>query len=161
MVRDFKDLILKEISARMADGVMVRLDFDGLAHPVTAVGVDGVRVVGRRESGIYDGGPQWVEAFRSFDEIKPYLRRLSSMTDKEKREFEKILDDGFWKTLDDGISGIDDFAVKSSEINASSEVVDWLNKKMFAYRVIDGKDVFELGLAIEVTKENNPYEKNL
>jgi hypothetical protein len=27
--------------------------------------------------------------------------------------------------------------------------VDWLNKKMFAYRTIDGKDMFELGLALE------------
>ena len=161
MVRDFKDLLLKDIGARVKDRVMVHLDFDGLAHPVTAVSVDGVRVVGRRESGIYDGGPQWVEAFRSFDEIKPYLRRLSSMTGEEKREFKKILDDGFGKTLDAGISGLDDFAVKILEINASSEVVDWLNKKMFAYRVIDGKDMFELGLALEVTKENNPYEKIL
>ena len=130
MVRDFKDLLLKEISARVADGVMVHLDFDGLAHPVTAVGVDGVRVVGRRESGIYDGGPQWVEAFRSFDEIKPYLRRLSSMTEEERNEYKHLI-------------------AFSGSPNGAANFVDWLNKKMFAYRVIDGKDMFELGLALE------------
>ena len=29
---------------------------------------------------------------------------------------------------------------------------------MFAYRTIDDKDMFELGLAIEVTENNNPYD---
>ena len=32
---------------------------------------------------------------------------------------------------------------------------DWLNKNMFDYR-----GLIERGLAIEVTKENNPYIKN-
>ena len=32
-------------------------------------------------------------------------------------------------------------------------LVDWLNKKMFAYRTIDGKDMFELGLALEAPAE--------
>ena len=49
-----------------------------------------------------------------FDDIKPYLRPMSSMTEEE-----------------------------------SGELIDWLNKKMFAYRTIDGKDMFELGLALE------------
>ena len=40
----------------------------------------------------------------------------------------------------------------------SANLIDWLNKKMFAYRTIDDKDMFELGLAIKVTEYNNPYD---
>ena len=36
---------------------------------------------------------------------------------------------------------------------ANYNQIDWLNKKMFDYRGLIPK-----GLAIEVTKENNPYE---
>ena len=37
----------------------------------------------------------------------------------------------------------------SGNPEGSANLVDWLNKKMFAYRTIDGKDMFELGLALE------------
>lgn len=62
----------------------------------------------------------------SIKDIKPYLRPMSSMTEEEFDEYESIKG---WKK--------------------EYELIDWLNKKMFAYRTIDGKDMFELGLAIE------------
>ena len=70
----------------------------------------------------------------------PYLRPMSSMTEEEKREYKHLI------------------AFSGNPIG-SANLIDWLNKKMFAYRTIDDKDMFELGLAIEVTEYNNPYEK--
>ena len=140
MTQEDKELLLKDLSARLLYGVKVQINSD----VKKVVGIKNGFVV-TKERGLFSTK----EYITRIECCRPYLRRLSSMTDEEKREFKKILDDGFGKIPDAGISGLDDFAVKILEINASSEVVDWLNKKMFAYRVIDGKDMFELGLAIE------------
>ena len=67
------------------------------------------------------------------DDFKPYLRPMSSMTDEEKKEY------NLTKTL----SIVDYPTLKS---------FDWLNAHHFDYR-----GLIEKGLAIEVTKENNPY----
>ena len=64
------------------------------------------------------------------DAVKPYLRPMSSMTEEERKEYKHLV----------AFSGSPD---------GSANFIDWLNKKMFAYRTIDGKDMFELGLALE------------
>lgn len=72
---------------------------------------------------------------------KPYLRPISSMTDEEEKEYKHLV-------------------AFSGSPNGAANFTDWLNKKMFAYRTIDGndgKDMFELGVALKVTEENNPY----
>jgi hypothetical protein len=66
--------------------------------------------------------------------IKPYLRPMSSMTDEEWEDFNNYR----------GVDGI---------LKPLSNDIDWLNKHHFDYR-----GLIEKGLAIEVTKENNPYE---
>ena len=65
------------------------------------------------------------------EEFKPYLRPLSSMTKEERNEYHSYCD-YYYGTYFDTVGSI-----------------DWLNKKMFAYRTINGKDMFELGLALE------------
>lgn len=75
-------------------------------------------------------------------ELKPYLRPLSSMTKEEYEELRKI--DRYY-----GIAPL-------SEINdwePGYKSIDWLNKNHYDYRGLIPK-----GLAIAVTKENNPYE---
>jgi hypothetical protein len=64
------------------------------------------------------------------DIIKPYLRSLSSMTEEERQEYGLVLC---------GELSINQF--------------DWLNAHRFDYR-----GLIEKGLAIAVTKENNPYK---
>lgn len=56
---------------------------------------------------------------------KPYLRPISSMTEKETIEHEDLV---AW--------------------HKEWEVTDWLNAHHFAYRTLNGKDMFELGIAI-------------
>ena len=63
-------------------------------------------------------------------DIKPYLRPLSNMTDEERKEYKHLV-------------------AFSGNSYGAADLVDWLNKKMFAYRAINGKDMFELGLALE------------
>lgn len=70
------------------------------------------------------------------DDIKPYLRRMSSMTEAEKDDFSKF------------------FVINDELVIASdyTDYIDWLNSHYFDYRGLIDK-----GLAIEVTEENNPY----
>ena len=70
----------------------------------------------------------------------PYLRPMSSMTEEEYMEYHRIDNRSY--------SCPEDYA----HIPASDRI-DWLNAHHFDYRGLIKK-----GLAIEVTKENNPYE---
>ena len=65
-----------------------------------------------------------------YDDIKPYLRPMSSMTEEENKKLDEI-----WlkHTINEG--------------------ADYLNSIHVDYRGLIKK-----GLAIEVTKENNPYK---
>ncbi len=73
-------------------------------------------------------------------EWKPYLRPMSSMTEEEKKEYNEYLFYGASIGL-------------MSNTETAYELIDWLNKKKFDYHCLIPKR-----LAIEVTKENNPYK---
>lgn len=73
--------------------------------------------------------------------IKPYLRPMSSMTEEEWADYQKI-------KMIDWVNG----DINGTFINTGL-IVDWLNKNHFDYRGLIPKD-----LAIEVTEENNPYK---
>lgn len=68
------------------------------------------------------------------EDIKPYLRPMSSMTEEEKEEYHKLCDSYYGIYFDSIYS------------------IDWLNKHHFDYR-----GLIEKGIAIKVTEENNPY----
>ena len=80
----------------------------------------------------------WIDRIEN---IKPFLRPLSSMTGEEKSEYAN-----FWcyDEYDEPILCPED-AIRCG---------DWLNKHHFDYR-----GLIDRGLAIEVTEENNPYEE--
>lgn len=73
------------------------------------------------------------------------------MTEEENEEFEKLF-------IGYSISQDRNCVYHSTRGDLSIEIIDWLNAHHFAYRTINGKDMFELGLAIEVTENNNPYK---
>ena len=75
------------------------------------------------------------------EDIKPYLRPMSSMTEEEEDKFVSFTDTIFR------------FGEDGRLCFFPLDAISWLNKKMFDYR-----GLIEKGLAIEVTKENNPYE---
>lgn len=85
--------------------------------------------------------------YNDIKDIKPYLRPMSSMTDEEKVEYENT----FASVYD-----VDDYGEDADSWHEEFSIhsLDWLNKNHFDYR-----GLIEKGLAIEVTEENNPYEK--
>ena len=87
-----------------------------------------------------DGIDIWLEKGNfSIEIIKPYLLPMSSMTEEERKEYNHIAPGMCW--------------VKGIHIPNVNQI-DWLNAHHFDYR-----GLIEKGLAISVTKENNPYER--
>lgn len=73
-------------------------------------------------------------------EVRPYLRPISSMTEEEREEYKKL-----------SLIVVQNY---DSVILPNMNEIDWLNANHFDYRGLIPK-----GLAIAVTKENNPYKE--
>lgn len=87
-------------------------------------------------------GKSWLRDWScSLDDIKPYLRPMSSMTDEEKKEYYKLCISKFIKA---GPGYTYDGWWEYYDTTAS---IDWATKKMFDYRGLINK-----GLALEAPK---------
>ena len=122
MTHEEKDLVLKDLSARWTYGVKGIITYDESNTTFTVEGID------NNVLHLSNAEECYVEDF------KPYLRPMSSMTEEEIEEF--------------SVLGVGIHLFKGPLI-PSYDTLDWLNKKMFAYRTIDGKDMFELGIALK------------
>lgn len=101
------------------------------------------------------------------EEWKPYLRSLPSMTREEKKELERLIDkklNGIEQEDDDEewapwvlhyTTGIrNSIGGEKFYFDDMSFIYDWLNSHHFDYRGLISR-----GLAIAVTKDNNPYKE--
>lgn len=113
-----KELLLKDLCARLPYGVKVQPS--GSAFPHKFVG--------------YDKGLARIDTDQKFElkNIKPYLRPISSMTEKEIKELSEI----DMKRLI--------FSSRHLTWHLDGEVIDYLNKKMFDWRGLISK-----GLALK------------
>jgi hypothetical protein len=84
--------------------------------------------------------------------IKPYLRKMSSMTKKELHEVQEILGKGV--EIHDAFISIVDSSINTFSYLELQAVFDWLNKKMFDYR-----GLIEKGLALEAQEGMYNLEK--
>ena len=131
MTQEEKDLLLKDLCGRLPYGVKAQyygseeemLTVDTIEAIYTEPSVE--IVIGQYGLGIED--------------IKPYLRPMSSMTKEEYNEVADLLK-------------AEDPSLKLDEVMATIEI-DWLNKKMFDFRGLIDKD-----LALS-TETFNPYKE--
>lgn len=149
MTQEDKELLLRDLSARLPYGVMVKVnDTQGIMDEID---IPNERIfVSSLNPFLYGGAKaHWFTV--NGDKIYPYLRPMSSMTEEEC----KYCVEHF------GIQSVMLIGAQHGMImpmEASPMFIDWLNKKMFAYRTINGKDMFELGLALEAPE--GMYEVN-
>lgn len=121
MTQEEKKLLLVDISARLPYGVICQVD-DG------AAGLNDGKLVEidiSKELVRFDADYYW-DAY--IDDIKPYLRPMSSMTEEEEKEFNKVVYD----------------SIDIDNISPCVCVANWLYSKCF--------DVYGLitkGLALE------------
>ena len=110
-----KELLLRDLCARLPYGVKYNFGgHDGCDYTMSKVGL----------SAVDDNFP--------IEDIKPYLFPLSSMTDKQKDEYQYITE----RWMNDPAYSI-------------SDSIDWLNKNHF-----DHRGLIEKGLAIDATGLN-------
>jgi len=130
MTREEKQLLFQDLSARLPHRVRVKVWLKE----------------GTTEEGILDLEHNYGDVLRDsfyYNEIKgikPYLRPISSMTEEEREEYKKL-----------SLIVVQNY---DSVILPNMNEIDWLNANHFDYRGLIPK-----GLAISVTKENNPYKE--
>lgn len=125
MTQKEKDLVFKDISARLYYGVKISVPVVEKDMIFTVVRISKSWLLVKNDRGS-------IFTVNTALEFKPYLRPMSSMTEEEKNEYYKT-----FKAEPYG-SGIGFIYVESAES------FDWLDKKMFDYR-----GFIPNGLAIE------------
>ncbi len=152
--KEEKELLLKDLCARLPFGVIVRhadpfIDNDGNetgefwykhGYLCDVCTLDDMTTTIIESEGSDEEG---YEHICLLERTLPYLRPMSSMTEEERKEYNDI------------VKNTIDFydCPKSDNVCFLSVPIDWLNANKFDYR-----DLISKGLAIEVTKNNNPYK---
>ena len=137
MKQEDKDLLLKDLSARLPYGVMCQMEDNLIIN----------------DSPIYDYklSEKHLDLFQNHLNfyVKPYLRPMSSMTEEEYNEW---FEAQHYAEMEEVENSEDYF---KASIIADTVKYDWLKEHHFDYRYLIDK-----GLAIAVTEENNPYGKD-
>ena len=126
-----KQLLLNDLCARLPYGVKI------LQGGVIIETLQSICKVGDDE---YTVNALTNDMYNGFliEQVKPYLRPMSSMTEEEKRQFDDfcVIDEFAW-------NGNAEIGYKNQAI-IMSDAVDWLNAHHFDYR-----GLIEKGLALE------------
>lgn len=133
MIKEDKQLLFQDLCARFPYGVKVLDNF------YKDLGVSKIINIGDYGSILVDNEMDDIQYYPLIDDIKPYLRPMSSMTEEESTEFAMLQTDFY----------SDGWLYPIAAVN----MVNWLNAHHFDYR-----GLIEKGLAIAVTEENNPYK---
>ena len=151
MTQEDKELILIDLCARLPYRVKVKHKTQDFSS--TLLWVDTERLSAGIKADKIGVGSDW----GNIEFIKPYLRPMSSMTKEEYVYFMSIYDMNLrsyeiQKMIYENLihSNIIDIVNTSGKY---SNKIDWLNAHHFDYR-----GLIERGLAIAVTKDNNPYK---
>ena len=133
MTQEDKELLLKDLCARLLYGVKIQLNKEFIVELLNIEQYDFLK---------------WaVNGFSlEVDDVKPYLRPMSSMTEEEYNKYELTFDNLVV------YSGHNNNNIHS-EHRPTYETFDYLDSIHVDYR-----GLIEKGLAIAVTEENNPYK---
>lgn len=138
MTQEEKQLLLRDLSARLPYGVLFMVYDDEINEPVALLSINPKR---DKPLEIDDGYNENSSTYWNLEDVKPYLRPMSSMTEEEKREYASFI--GGQKPFDS------DFSAYPKEHRFVYEwdvanYVNWLNSRHFDYR-----GLIPMGLAIE------------
>ena len=132
-----KDLLLRDLCARLPYGVKIELTNNGYHHENIAKRgdktIDTLKGFTGKYFTIHHDNPldwYWADNEIEVEDIKPYLFPLSSMTEEQYKEYWELEHSGDMEHL-------------------SIPALDWLNKNHFDYR-----GLIEKGLAIDATGLN-------
>ena len=138
MTQEDKEILLKDLCAKLPYGVLC----DRLGKPKRLLGVHPTKKFPLE----FDNG-EYMPSDYGLEDIKPYLRPMSSMTDEEREEWADL----FMKPICD----LEQYTNKKEAQDMAPLLyakshnlsIDWLNKKMF-----DHRNLIPMGLALEATE---------
>ena len=147
MTQEDKELLLKDLCARSPYGVKIACgQYDKNPRKVNSISIVDI---GTFLNGYFNKGIQL--DFNGNKELwpKPYLRPMSSMTEEERADMGAAIEKDCISPYGEiKSSGVDNLLLCT--VKGSSNLIDWLNKKMFDYRTDDeGKTMIEKGLALK------------
>lgn len=138
MIQEDKKILIKDLCARLPYGVICEGKYSDAEYDIDG-GIEMFDVRGVLEA-IFIDEMIIISYNCDIETVKPYLRPMSSMTEKEDKEYRNIDNRSY------------SCPINYAHIPASDRI-DWLNAHHFDYR-----GLIEKGLAIVVTEENNPYK---
>ena len=138
MIQEDKKILIKDLCARLPYGVICEGKYSDAEYDIDG-GIEMFDVRGVLEA-IFIDEMIIISYNCDIETVKPYLRPMSSMTEKEDKEYRNIDNRSY------------SCPINYAHIPASDRI-DWLNAHHFDYR-----GLIEKGLAIAVTEENNPYK---
>ena len=154
MIQENKELLLKDLCARLSYKIIVKVnDTQGIMDEID---IPNERIFVSNLNPFLYGGARASWFTVNGDKIYPYLRPMSSMTEEEKKELERIIDEKLNKHIgqeDDewtpwvlyDTTGIKNYVGgERFYFDEMSFIYDWLNAHHFDYR-----GLIEKGLAIE------------
>lgn len=125
MTQEEKELLLKDLCARLPYGVRVKLN--------------------RRRETSNKLTIDWLYTYsRHVEDIKPYLRPMSSMTEEEKADLEAYSKQELDKYADAVFNNADKDIIRYSQVSLIYKDIDWYNAHHIDYR-----GLIPMGLAIE------------
>lgn len=150
MTIEEKDLLLKDLSARLPYGVKIALKNNGSYHHDNVakkgdITIDKLKGFTGSYFNIYHSNPldwDWYDDDIDIEDIKPYLFPLSSMTEEHKENLDKYIQE-------DAKEAIEAIRNNDKMFHAPWRAIDWLNVHHFDYR-----GLIEKGLAIDATNKN-------
>ena len=138
MAQEERELLHKDLCARLPYGVMVKAQYkDG----------EGWKIDDRKLLGLYTNGQVYLDCvYANIENIKPYLRPMSSMTEEEKEEFHKLKQFSVTVVMPNGVSLLKPTYIVDLEEDGDglNHLYNWLNTHHFDYR-----GLIEKGLALE------------
>ena len=135
MTQEEKELLLKDISARLPYGVKIQSYYEEMSG--SGYFDEEVWVIDNDEP--FHVNDRWLE------NVKPYLRPMSSMTEEENKEYKSFFSIGEYSCGGSFYGEEYEYICDSyDDVSQSVFLIDWLNKNMFDYRGLIDK-----GLALE------------
>lgn len=133
MAQEDRKLLLTDLCTRLPYNLYVRVEeFNVPKNEAITEGFVGNYLKDNRCND-YDADGILNELADDCINVKPYLRPMSSMTEVEKHIYDTM--------------------IRGYTVHQQTSLFDWLNAHHFDYR-----GLIPMGLAIAVTKENNPYD---
>ena len=134
MTQEDKELLVKDLCTRLPYGVKAKvLDESVLQYDYTAEEGGVINGIENLNDGLFVIQCMEDGYVLSYDEFKPYLRPMSSMTEEEQR------------TLDSMCNGVE-MVSRLSGLKMFDKAFNWLDENHFDYR-----GLIEKGLAIDAT----------